>query len=354
VPPTKPADAAPPLAAYPGLSPKAYEHPADRAATALLHRIPLFDVLVKRLLELTVERRMMQLLLGNSVRIGESQLPRIWTAHQGVCTTLDIATVPPLYIIQSPISNAMTLGANRPTVLLQSSLVGMLDPAELSAVLAHEAGHVLSEHVRYRTTLELLLRWTVPRLPLLGRAPLQALVLVLLGWYRAAELSCDRAAALALRDPLTTCRVLMKFAGGGPEGINLDAFIQQAEEYVQVDNLFDLHQRMGPELYRTHPFPVRRVHELTRWVKSGEYDRIVSGDYVRRGEEPPPSAEMRSAVDHYTERFKEMLERVGGGIDKLGAQIGGWLRSFTERDGDDGSEPDEEDVPPPRRRPRRR
>ena len=39
------------------------------------------------------------------------------------------------------------------------------------------------------------------------------------------------------------------------------------------------------------------------WVRSGEYDRIVAGNYPRRGEEPPPSAEFDAAVDHYRERF---------------------------------------------------
>jgi Zn-dependent protease with chaperone function len=64
--------------------------------------------------------------------------------------------VPSVHVIQWPIANAMTIGANKPTVLLQSSIIGMLDRRQLDAVLAHEAGHVPSEHVRYRTTLEIL------------------------------------------------------------------------------------------------------------------------------------------------------------------------------------------------------
>jgi Zn-dependent protease with chaperone function len=322
---------APALPPYTGISPKAYEHPADRAATAFLHRLPFFDPVVKKLLELTVERRMMQLLLGNSVRLGESQLPEIWSAHRAAYTTLDIAAVPTLHIIQAPLANALTLGANRPTVLLQSGIVPMLDEPELRAVLAHEAGHVLSEHVRYRTTLQLLLSFTVPRLPLMGRVPLQALIAALLAWYRAAELSCDRAAAIVLRDPLVPCRALMQLAGGGPEGLNLDAFIQQADEYVAWDDLFDRHRRLGSELGSTHPFPVRRVYELTRWVKSGEYDRIIAGEYVHRGEEPPPSAEFRRAVDHYSERFGEFVERSAGSLTRTTKQLTRWLESFTTR-----------------------
>jgi len=328
--------AAPLLAAYPELSPKAYEHPADRAATALLHRLPLFDELVKRLLDLTVERRMMQLLLGNSVRVGEDQLPELWGSHRAVCKSLDLPAVPPLHVIQSPVANAVTLGARHPVVLVQSSTVSMLDAHELQAVLAHEAGHVLSEHVRYRTTLELLMRMAVPRLPLLGQAPLRAVIMLLMAWYRAAELSCDRAAALALRDPQAVCSVLMKMAGGGLKGLSLDAFVRQADDYIEWDDLFDRHQRLRHELWTTHPFPVRRVHELTRWVKEGDYDRIVAGDYLRRGQEPPASEEVRSAIAHYTERFEELVHRTAGGVTRWSTQLRRWLGSFRQRAEEEG------------------
>jgi hypothetical protein len=33
------------------ISPKAYEHPADRAATAALQSIPMLDAVVRRLIE---------------------------------------------------------------------------------------------------------------------------------------------------------------------------------------------------------------------------------------------------------------------------------------------------------------
>ena len=44
--------------------------------------------------------------------------------------------------------------------------------------------------------------------------PLLAVRIALLEWFRAAELSCDRAATLVNRDPLVTCRTLMVMAGG--------------------------------------------------------------------------------------------------------------------------------------------
>ena len=87
---------------------------------------------------------------------------------------------------------------------------------------------------------------------------------------------------------------------------------------------------------------MRRVRELVTWVQSGAFDRIRSGSYIHRGEEPPPSAEFDAAVRHYRERFTAMVDRTVGGVNKLSKQITAWLR----RDGDDEEDADEDTAPP--------
>ena len=42
-------------------------------------------------------------------------------------------------------------------MLVNSRTVELLDEQELRTVLGHEAGHILSEHVMYRTALMILL-----------------------------------------------------------------------------------------------------------------------------------------------------------------------------------------------------
>ena len=70
------------------------------------------------------------------------------------------------------------------------------------------------------------------RLPILAGLPLMAIQLALLEWSRAAELSCDRAAALVTRDPQAVCRALMTItAGEAADDLNLDAFIAQGMDY---------------------------------------------------------------------------------------------------------------------------
>jgi Zn-dependent protease with chaperone function len=312
---------------YERISSKAYEHPADRAATSAIHSIPLLDAVIKRLTDIGHERRLRQILIGNAVRVGENQIPALWADYHRCAYVLDVEPVPELYVTQTPMANAMTVGAKRPLVIVFSGLVGSYDHDEVETVLAHEMGHVLSEHYYYTTALVLLarfLRGSIPS-PLIG-LPVRALYVILLEWARAAELSCDRAGALVIGDPLVTCRLLMRLAGGALEGMSLDTFIAQCTEYAEEEDLFARWSRAWVELGLSHPFAVKRVRELVGWVSAGDYDRIRGGNYVRRGEEPPVSQEFEAAVDHYRERFTQMLDRTSGGVQRLIGQLDDWLR----------------------------
>ena len=40
--------------------------------------------------------------------------------------------------------------------------------------------------------------------------------------------------------------------------------------------------------FQTHPFATVRAAELQRWVQGGDYDRILRGEYPRRGSDDRP------------------------------------------------------------------
>jgi hypothetical protein len=133
--------------------------------------------------------------------------------------------------------------------------------------------------------------------------------------------------------------------------MSLDAFIRQATEYEDEDDLYSRHARFWEEVDRPHPFAVRRVRQLVRWVSDGEFDPIRAGHYVRRGQEPPASAEFDAAVSHYGDRFVAMVDRVGGGVQRVADQISAWLRArqgASPRDRTDEHEDDDWDDLEPR------
>jgi Zn-dependent protease with chaperone function len=310
------------------ISPKAYEHPADRAATAALQSIPMLDSVVQKLIEFGYERAFRQSLLASSVKLGPEQMPEIWSSYERVLATLDMPETYDLYLTQFPFANAAAIGAGKPMIVVNSAAVGLLDAGETQTTLAHEVGHILSQHVLYQTALLILLRITVAgRLPVLAGLPLLAVRAALLEWSRASELSCDRAATLVNRDPLVTCRTLMVLAGGvGSRRLDLDAFLQQATEYHEWDSGWDKLSRLLTELGLTHAYPVRRVVEVMTWVRSGEYDRIIGGDYLRRGDDVSSRAEAGDAVEFYSERFRGFFRDAGDNVASAGGRLSDWLR----------------------------
>ncbi len=308
-----------------GISPRAFQHPADRAATAALSSVPYLDTVVRKLIELGYERALRQAFLGSAVRLSEDQLGDVYREHAIAYATLDMDPVPDLYLSQFPIPNAMAIGAQRPIVVVQSGLVSLLDTPQRRAVFAHEAAHILSDHGLYRTALAILvLLGRSTRLPL----PLVPVRTVLMEWGRATELSADRAAALVTRDPLIVCRALMSLAGGAMVSeLDLDAFMRQGLDYSEKGSGLERLTRLMLDLGVTHPMPVKRTHELMAWVRSGEFDRIAKdGEYVRRDEPVDARAEGGEAVSFYADRIRDAIKDAGDSVGAAGQQLADWLR----------------------------
>ncbi len=322
------------LAPYPGISSKAYEHPADRAATAALKAVPMLDTVVRKLVEFRYERALRQFYLGNSVKVSERQLPDLWASYRGVGQILDMPGEYDLYVSSSIQFNAQTIGSQSPMIVFGAGLLEKLGAGEQRVVVAHELGHILSDHVLYMTALDILLR-AGGNLPLMLGLPVRAVQAVLLEWMRAAELSCDRAATLAVRDPRIVCRTLMVTAAGlHADKLDLDAFMAQAMEYESWEDSHDRVRRFFNEIGATHSYAVRRVSEVMKWVQSGEYDRIVRGEYRRRGDETDVREEAGDAMEFYAERFRSLFREIGDNVTTLGSQVGDvsqqvadWLRN---------------------------
>jgi Zn-dependent protease with chaperone function len=299
------------------------------------------DRVLKKLVDLSHERRLRQILIGNAVHISDRQLPGLWSRWVAQAGVLDLAAVPELFITQTPLANALTVGASRPLVIVYSGLVGSYGTGDVDAVLAHEMGHVLSEHYYYQTALQFLSMLVmgsgvVISNPLSG-VPVRAAYLVLLEWSRAAELSADRASALVVDDPLATCAMLMRMAGGAVEGLSLDAFLAQANRYAEEEDVFARWSRAWVEARLNHPIAVKRAGELMSWVADGSFDRVRSGAYVARGQEPPATSEFQAAVAHYRERFLKILGTASSGVGRTLRQVEDWARR-----GDDGDEEGED------------
>lgn len=308
-----------PRRTFPEIAAVSWEHPADRAALQTLRSVPGFEELTRKVLGfLGGERGIRLLFQANAVRVGPTQFPKLWTTHVEVCTTFDWPTVPELYVSQTPVFNAGAYGLDTPFIVLHSTALELLDDDEIRVLIAHEVGHVISGHAFYRTVAAILFMVSASALPFLAGIALLPIRLAFLEWSRKSELSSDRAGLLGSQDPIASQRLFMRMAGGVRPGyqdgqLDLDTFMAQAHEYASSNDGMDVFYKALSTLTLTHPMHTVRAAELQRWIAGGDYDRIMRGEYARRGgeaEERPLADDLAAARDHYAKEARETFGQV--------------------------------------------
>ncbi|WP_327297637.1 M48 family metallopeptidase [Streptomyces sp. NBC_01197] len=318
---------------FEGISSRAYEHPADRSALVALRKLTGFDTVLKALSGLLPERSLRLLFLSDSVRVSDAQFAHLNVILRDACYILDLEKVPAMYVTQNPRPNAMCIGLEEPIIVVTTGLVELLDEEEMRAVVGHEAGHALSGHAVYRTILLFLtsIALKVAWIPL-GNVAIMALVTGLREWFRKSELSADRAGLLVGQDLRASMRGLMKIAGGNHlHEMNVDAFLEQAEEYEAGGDLRDSVLKIMNVLPRSHPFTTVRAAELKKWAESRDFQRIMDGHYPRRDEDKDASVgeSFRESASHYADTVrtsKDPLMKLVGDIAGGAGDLGGKLR----------------------------
>ncbi len=267
-----------------GLRADSFRHPLDLEATKALKQIPGIDLIVRNLLGPVAEQVFYVENIASSILVGKNQLPDLHNLLLDACQTLDIEP-PQLYVRQHPAPNAYTFAmrGKQPFVMLHTSLIDILTPEEIQAVIAHELGHLKCDHSLYLTPVNLLIL-AAANLPTVGVVIAQTIQAQLLEWIRCAEFTCDRAALLATQNPKVVMSVLMKLAGGSPKlssQLNLDAFIAQARAYDEIskNELGEL-VKAARTAQLTHPVPVLRAREIDRWASSKEYQKLLQNHKV--------------------------------------------------------------------------
>jgi Zn-dependent protease with chaperone function len=298
----------------PGISSRAWEHPADQGALVALRKLRGFDTLIKKLSGLFNERAVRLQFLGSAIRVDERQFARLHALLAEVSAGLDAGSVPELYVAADPYPQATTIGMDKAFIVLTSGMVDLLDEEELRFVLGHETGHVLSGHAVYQTMLQRLIQLSgiLNAIPI-GALGVRAIMAALMEWSRKAELSADRAGLLATQDPATAFRVHMKLASGGHlEDLDPTSFFAQGAEYDATGDLRDSLLKLMLIEAKSHPFAVVRATELRRWVDSGDYTRILAGDYPRREDDGDAkvSEAAQAAARSYAETFRQSQDAV--------------------------------------------
>lgn len=281
-----------------GLKADDFRHPLDLEATQALKGVPGLDLMVRNLLGPLAEQFFYLNNIAASVLVGENQLPHLHQLLVDACQTLDLDP-PQLYVHQHPVPNAYTFAmrGKQPFIVLHTSLIDMLTPEEIQAVIAHELGHLKCEHSVYLTPINIIIL-AANLIPTWGSVIAQSLQAQLLEWLRCAEFTCDRAALLATQNPRVVMSVLMKLAGGSPTlapQLNLDAFIAQARAYDAISNTeIGEMLKSAQTAQLTHPVPVLRAREIDRWASSQTYQNLLQRQQNRYNEKVAPKGGWRN------------------------------------------------------------
>lgn len=186
-------------------------------------------------------------------------------------TFLAVRCLPDVFIAEGGPPNAFTFGTEEHArLVMNSSLLKVLNQAELTAVIAHELGHVKSGHMMYHTLAEALAGGINFSASLLGLGSISMPIqLALLSWHRESEVTADRASLLVLNDLEVMRSLLAKLSTGqadsidrGPHGVGtLEA---------------------AAELFRTHPLDTNRFKFAKEFRESPEFQRARQKIELRR------------------------------------------------------------------------
>ena len=204
----------------------------------------------------------------------------VWCADK-----LCLKYLPKMYIDHELGFNAYSFGLDeKPYVVVGEALLKALTQQEVTALLAHELGHIGCGHMLYHTLAEFILQGVTFSASALGIPLVEApLRFALLSWRRESEVSADRA-SLLVTDSVEAVRSLL-------------------QKVVALNNRANTTYDALSELISSHPHLTRRLTLIDEYYRSPEYDKakrkIEKRSLVRKallpicrfcGAEKPPSS----------------------------------------------------------------
>ena len=273
-----------------GISADAFVAPTDKATLDALKKVPLLPEAIKLIHKHGIDRWLYCMNMAQSVRCGPRQFGTVYGIMTECCEILDMPE-PELYVTSNPMPNAFAGGIERPYIVLRNSIINSMTDEQLYSLMGHELGHIKAGHMLYKTmgsVLAYLLQILGHYAFGVGDAVGLALAVAYYEWSRQAELTCDRAGLLCTQNFEVSAQAELRMTAGvtrfSESEMSTEAFLEQARSYQDM-NLYDSMGKMLVfvliQMGSTHPMPVHRMKELERWYLSGDYDKIMSGDYAR-------------------------------------------------------------------------
>lgn len=261
-----------------GLKPEDFEHPGEKAAMAVLRKIPLLDIAVAKFMDIQLQMSMIAEASGGYFRVTEKTNPRLYHLYQLALARLDMPKEYPLFCKLGYDYNAYTTGVEDPIVVIHSSTLANTD-GEMLHLLGHELGHIKCGHLLYYQ-LAHQINAVLASFGGIAATAAAGLQYAIMDWNRKAEYSADRAGLIAAADldaVLDETMIMLGRSDKIPDmNFSADAVMKQIDDFEMGTSDF-----VGMMLYAaftaqaSHPWSILRLRQLKDWYDSGEYAQVV-------------------------------------------------------------------------------
>lgn len=250
-------------------------HPEDAKALKALKNIPALPKIMEKVFEYGYDEISWSENVTTNLRLTEKQMPEIYGRLTSICERLGI-DVPELYLQMTPIPNAWISGQNKPYIVITHGLVRRLTTEELDAVLAHECGHIICQHVLYQTLANAIFSFgdslADSFIGTIGTATLKPVRQALIAWSRASELTADRFAciitsATILSSALARISMLPRYI---VDSMDFNEWAKQGKEYEDLKNgtAWNKIVHWMANSNADHPYCPVRAYEALEWEKT--------------------------------------------------------------------------------------
>ena len=220
--------------------------------------------LVKNLAIANFEKNLLSRLSREACKV--TYPSKVDTLVRHCATVLSADALPEVLIIEGGQPNAFTFGSEEHAfVVVNSGILDLLTERELTALFAHELGHVKTGHMLYHTVAEVLGGGIGVSASFLGLDIVSLPVrLALLSWHRESEVTADRASLLVVNDMSVIKSLMTKLALLSSRGmVPSSGFDIEKDKAGLLDS--------ASELFRTHPLHVNRFKQTKEFFESEQF-----------------------------------------------------------------------------------
>ena len=254
--------------------PEQYRHPLETRSLENLKRTKGLQLVINKFHDIGIEDNLRMQYQANSIRANSKNFSHLIYLMERAAEVLPSEVLPELYINRSDRLEGISLGIEKPMIIISSFAVDKLSNQELLFIIGRELAHISHQHTLYKEIdlifPDLIEAFSVVTLGLSSIVS-AGLRFALYQWNRMSEYTADRGGLLAYQDRTAALSVLAKLAGW-PErnwnSINFPEFEAQAKSLeIGAEKAFD---KIIGYMLGNNSWALARAQELIEWTDRGK------------------------------------------------------------------------------------